>query len=174
MHSFQQPGDGLYNAACDLIGRNLDAGRCDKAAVRDAAGSTTYAELGDRIDRFAAALRRFGVRQEERALLCLLDSVDFPTAFLGAIKAGVVAVPVNTLLTPEDYRFMLRDSRARVLVVSAALLEKLEPVLADCPDLEHVVVSGGEAGAHESFDALLEAEAPGFEAAPTKADGIAF
>ncbi|MEX0922666.1 MAG: benzoate-CoA ligase family protein [Rhodovibrionaceae bacterium] len=179
MHSFTQPGEGFYNAACDLIGRNLDAGRGGKEAVRDETGSTSYAELGDRIDRFAAALIRLGVRQEERVLLCLLDTVDFPTAFLGAIKAGVVAVPVNSLLTAEDYRFMLRDSRARVLVVSAALLAKLEPVLADCPDLEHVIVSngeagGGEPGTHQDFAQLLEAETPGFQAAETKADEICF
>ena len=174
MHSFNQPGPGLYNAACDLIGRNLDAGRGDKVAVRDEADSYSYAELGDRIDRFAAALQRLGVRQEERVLLCLLDTVDFPAAFLGSIKAGVVAVPVNTLLTPDDYRFMLRDSRARVLVVSAPLLEKLEPVLADCPDLEHVIVSGGESGSHKNLAALLDAEQPGFEAAATKADEICF
>ena len=174
MHSFTQPGDGLYNAACDLIGRNLDAGRGDKIAVRDEAAAYSYGELGDRIDRFAAALKRLGIRQEERVLLCLLDTVDFPTAFLGTIKAGAVAVPVNTLLTTEDYRFMLRDSRARALVVSAPLLEKLAPVLADCPDLEQVIVSGGEAGEHRSFAALLEAEQPGFQAAETRADEVCF
>ncbi len=174
MHSFTQPGDGFYNAACDLIGRNLDAGRADKEAVRDEAGSYSYAVLADRIDGFAAALSRLGLRREERALLCLLDTVDFPTAFLGAIKAGVVAVPVNTLLTPDDYRFMLRDSRARALVISAALLPKLEPILADCPELEHVIVSGGEAGPHHDFSALLAAEEPGFAAAATQADETCF
>ena len=52
-------------------------------------------------------LRALGMRREERILICLADTIDWPTAFLGAIKAGVVAVPVNTLLTEDDYRFML-------------------------------------------------------------------
>ena len=51
-------------------------------------------------------------------MLCLHDSIDFPVAFLGAIKAGIVPVAVNTLLTSKDYDYMLRDSRAQVLVVS--------------------------------------------------------
>ena len=71
--------------------------------------------------RFAGVLRSLGVRREERVLIALLDTIDWPTAFLGCLKAGVVAVPVNTLMTEDDYRFMLADSRARVLVVSEAL-----------------------------------------------------
>ena len=77
-----------------------------------------------RVERFGHALRTLGVRREERVLICLLDTIDWPTAFLGAIKAGVVAVPVNTLMTEDDYRFMLEDSRARALVVSEELLPK--------------------------------------------------
>ena len=62
-----------------------------------------------------------GIEPEQRILLCLLDTIDFPVAFLGAIKAGIVPVPVNTMLTAADYEFMLRDSRARALIVSDAL-----------------------------------------------------
>ena len=72
------------------------------------------AELADRVERFGHVLRSLGVRREERILICLLDTIDWPTAFLGAIKAGVVAVPVNTLMTEDDYRFMLDDRRARL------------------------------------------------------------
>ena len=66
-------------------------------------------------------------------LICLLDTIDWPTAFLGALKAGVVAVPVNTLMTEDDYRFMLADSRARVLVVSEALYPKFAKLIGDVP-----------------------------------------
>ena len=76
-----------------------------------------------------------------RVLLGLLDTIDWPTAFLGCLKAGVVAVPVNTLMTEDDYRFMLADSRARVLIVSDALYPKFASVIAECPELT-VVVSG--------------------------------
>src|SRR5438045_1933049 len=107
-----------YNAAVDLVGRNLAAGRGGKIAIRDDRGAYSYADLAERVDRFAALLGGLGIVPEQRILLCLLDGIDFPTAFLGAIKAGVVPVPVNTLLTTADYDFMLRDSRARLLVVS--------------------------------------------------------
>src|SRR5262244_2511756 len=97
MRPFRQfPRD--YNAAEDLIQRNLAAGRGGKMAIRDAAGSYSYADLAERVGRFADLVGGLGVVQEQRILLCLLDTIDFPTAFLGAIRAGIVPVPVNTLL----------------------------------------------------------------------------
>ena len=101
------------------------AGRADKPAFIDPRGTWTYGQLADRVARFAASLRALGVRREERVLIALLDTIDWPTAFLGCLKAGVVAVPVNTLMTEDDYRFMLADSRARVLVVSDALYPRV-------------------------------------------------
>ena len=73
----------------------------------------------------ARCCARKGIRREERILICLLDTIDWPTAFLGALKAGVVAIPVNTLMTESDYEFMLADSRASMLVVSEALLSEI-------------------------------------------------
>ena len=80
---------------------------------------------------------------EQRVLLCLLDTIDFPSVFLGAIKAGIVPVAGNTLLTTKDYDYMLRDSRARALIVSAPLLPTFAPLLGKLPHLRHVIVSGG-------------------------------
>src|SRR5208282_6513239 len=113
-----------YNFAADILKRNLDAGRAGKLAYIDQRQGWTYGELAERAERFGHVLRSLGIRREERILLCLLDTIDWPTAFLGAIKAGVVPVPVNTLMTEDDYRFMLADSRAKVLVVSEPLLAK--------------------------------------------------
>src|SRR5262245_56381254 len=107
-----------YNFAADILERNLAASRGQKPAFIDPRGSWTYGQLAERVDRFGGVLRSFGIRREERILLALLDTIDWPTAFLGAIKSGVVPVPVNTLMTEDDYRFMLADSRAKVLVVS--------------------------------------------------------
>ncbi len=132
-----------YNFAADILSRNLNAGRANKPVFIDSRGSWTYGQLADRAGRFGAALRARGIRREERIFLCMLDGIDWPTAFLGAIKAGVVPVAVNTLLTESDYEFMLTDSRARLLVVSQALLPKFEAVMKRCPDLETVIVSGG-------------------------------
>ena len=124
-----------YNFAADILERNLAAGRAGKPVYIDPRGSWTYGQLAERVDRFGNVLRALGIRCEERILLALLDTIDWPTAFLGAIKAGVVPVPVNTLMTEDDYRFMLADSRAKVLVVSEALFPKFANLIASSPDL---------------------------------------
>src|SRR5258705_10522593 len=108
----------VYNFADDILRRNLDAGRASKPAFIDPRGSWTYGELAERVLRFGHVLRNLGIAPEDRILLCLTDTIDWPTAFLGAIKAGVVAIPVNTLLHENDYWFMLNASRAKVLDVS--------------------------------------------------------
>ncbi len=134
-----------YNFAADILKRNLDAGRGDKIAFIDHRGKYSYADLAERVERFGHVLRTLGLRSEERVLICLSDTIDWPTAFLGAIKAGVVAVPVNTLMTEDDYRFMLEDSRARALVVSEEMLPKFEHAIAAAKNLAHVIVSGDKA-----------------------------
>ena len=163
-----------YNFAADILDRNLKAGRANKAAFIDGRGSWTYGQLADRVARFAAVLRSLGVRREERVLICMLDTIDWPTAFLGCLKAGVVAVPVNTLMTEDDYRFMLTDSRARMLIVSDALYPRFENLIKACPDLEHVVVSGDNAHGHRTFEDLIAAAKPDPATAATRSDEIAF
>jgi len=163
-----------FNAAVDLIERNLAAGRAGKLAFRDDRESLTYGELAEQVDRCANALRSLGLEPEQRVMLLLLDTIDFPVAFLGAIKAGLVPVPVNTLLTPADYDFMLRDSRARALVVSDALYDKVAPLLAQQPALRHVIVSGAESKGRARFRDLLAGASPRAEAAHTLADDVCF
>ena len=163
-----------YNFATDILSRNLDAGRGGKVAYIDDRGGTTYAALAERVERFGHVLRTLSVRSEERVLICLTDTIDWPTAFLGAIKAGVVAVPVNTLLTEDDYRFMLADSRARVLVVSDELLPKFAKAIAASKDLVHVVVSGANAHGHQRFDELLNAAETDAVTATTTRDDMCF
>ena len=105
-----------YNFAADILKRNLDAGRAKKPAFIDPHKSVTYGNLAKGVDCFGRVLRARGIRREDRILLCLVDTVDWPTAFLGAIQFGAVPVPVNTLMTEDDYRFMLTDSRARMQI----------------------------------------------------------
>src|SRR5260370_37633246 len=107
-----------YNFASDILKRNLDAGRGEKVAYIDHRGGYSYAALAARVERFGHVLRALDLRREERVLMCLTDTIDWPTAFLGAIKAGVVAVPVHTVLTEDGYRFCRDDSRPRLLDVS--------------------------------------------------------
>ena len=163
-----------YNFATDVLQSNLAAGRASKPAYIDARDATTYGQLADRVARFGAALRGLGIKREERVLLALLDTVDWPTAFLGCLKAGIVAVPVNTLLTEDDYRFMLADSRAKCLVVSEALFAKFAKVIGESPDLEHVIVSGSNPHGYRLFEDVIGAAEPEDYTAPTTCDDIAF
>ena len=163
-----------YNAAHDLIERNLAAGRANKIAYIDDGGSCSYGELAERVNRCANALVKLGLAREERVLLCLHDTIDFPAAFLGAIKAGIVPVAGNTLLTAKDYDYMLRDSRARGLIVSAPLLPTFVPLLPTLPHLRHVIVSGGDPGPHQSLAKLMAAAGTSFEAADTTCDDACF
>jgi benzoate-CoA ligase family protein len=163
-----------YNFAADILKRNLDAGRSRKIAFVDHRGSYSYGELAERVQRFAHALATLGIRQEERILICLTDTIDWPTAFLGAIKAGVVPVPVNTLLTEDDYAFMLADSRARLLVVSEELYPRFAKAMAASKDLAHVLVSGDNAHAHLRFADALAAAKTEAMTAPTTRDDMCF
>ncbi|MGH8263921.1 MAG: benzoate-CoA ligase family protein, partial [Steroidobacteraceae bacterium] len=163
-----------YNAAHDLLERNLRAGRAKKLAYIDDESSCTYGELAERVNRCANALTALGLKMEERVLLCALDGIDWPTAFLGAIKAGIVPVAVNTLLTPADYEYMLRDSRAQALIVAASLLPKFESALAQMRYAGPVIVTGNPVAGHTSFNDLLQGAATEFEPAATTADDSCF
>jgi benzoate-CoA ligase len=163
-----------YNAAVDLVERNLKAGRAGKLAFRDDRAELTYGALAERVDRAANAFRALGLEPEQRVLLLLIDSIDFPAAFLGAIKAGLVPVPVNTLLTPGDYDFILRDSRARALVVSDVLYERVAGVLVNQPALRHVLISGAAQTGQRGFADALAAAQVKAEAAHTTADDPCF
>src|SRR5580704_13507016 len=161
-----------YNFAADILKRNLDAGRARKIAFIDHRGAYSYGVLADRVARFADALRTLGTRREERILICLTDTIDWPTAFLGAIKAGVVAVPVNTLLTEDDYAFMLEDSRARLLVVSEELYPRFAKAIAASSHLDGVIVSGAKPHGYQRFDDLLAAAKTEAVTAPTTRDDM--
>ena len=187
-----------YNAALEFIDANLARGRADNTAFIDAVGRYTYGELAERVNRAGNALRSLGAGPETRVLMCMLDGIDFPAVFWGAIKAGCVPVPINTLLTSNDYAHLLRDSRAPIAVVSEALLDRFAPALADQPHLEQVVAAGsgpdgtalaaagagnpgrpetaaapGRAGRPRLAD-LLAAASLDLDAAPTTCDDIAF
>ncbi len=165
-----------YNAAYDLIERNLRSGRGSKVAYIDDRGRTTYAELATRVNRAANALLGLGLMPEQRVVLALHDSIDFPTVFLGAIKAGIVPIAVNTLLTANDYRYILTDSRASALVVSPPLLPTLEQAMADggraC--LREIIVAGEAKPPYRPLDALLAAASDSTEPALTTGDDACF
>lgn len=166
-----------YNAAADLIERNLLV-RPQKTAFVDDYGSCTYAELAERARRCASALLELGLDAENRVVLGLLDTIDFPTCFLGAIEAGIVPIPVNTLFQPADYAFILADSRAKAAIVSAELLVHFEAAAREASWNGTIVVSdpAGIAGEirHPRLETLLVGAAPLPAAARTRPDDVAF
>ncbi len=155
------------NAAWYFVHRHLAEGGGDRPAFLDPNRSLTYAELAAASTRFAAALQAAGIGRERRIALVLLDTVDFPVAFWGALAAGVVPVPVNTLLTPEQTAYILADSRAEALVVSAPLAASLRPLLPHLPALRQVILAAPdgttpptEAANEIAWDAFLATGAP--------------
>jgi 4-hydroxybenzoate-CoA ligase len=170
------------NAVAWFLDRHLAEGRGAALAFTDPARSLTYAELAEGSARFAGGLRAAGIGRERRLALLMLDTVDFPIAFWGALRAGVVPVPVNTLLPPDQVAYILEDSRAEAVVVSAPLLPALKPALDRCPWMKLVLEASldGSAAAEDGTGvahdfACFLARAPAQpDVAPASADEVAF
>jgi 4-hydroxybenzoate-CoA ligase len=165
----------IFNAATHFVDRNVDEGRGESIAIECGDERVTYGEVAERVNRFGAALLELGVQPEQRIALILLDTPAFAYSFFGAIKAGAVPVPLNTLWRAKDYAHALRDSGARVLVINAALLREFQAIdRAALPRLEHVVVVGDPPAGCLSFEALLAGSTAVLDAAPTHRDAMAF
>lgn len=164
---------GPYNAAVDLIGRNLEA-RPDKIAFIDEAGAYSYREVAERADRTGAALLRLGLKPGSRMALCVLDGIDFVAAFLGAIKVGVVPIALNTVFTAEDYAYILADSEAEAAVVSGSVLPQFRKAAQLCGRPGVMIVSGESDGGpgHRLAELATATVAP--DAHPSTAEDIAF
>ena len=163
-----------YNAAADFIDRHVDNGLGDKTVFIDTEDSVTYGKLRENTCRVANLLESYGIDQESRVALLAHDTVHWPAVFWGAIRAGVIPAALNTLLTTDQYRYILGDTRPRALFISAALLETVAPVIAELPMLRHVFVMNGDAAGHIDFHAELEKQSPESATADTCCDDVAF
>src|SRR3990167_1563164 len=163
-----------YNAAVDFVDRNVAEGRGDKTAFIDTARNLTYAELRDATARIGPMLTRMGIEPENRIALVLLDTVDFPVLFWGAIRAGIVPVLINTRLTVDQYRYLFEGSRAKAVFVSTALLPAVQEAAKDLPNVKEIVVVGGGPASVPRLDTLLAAENEGSAPARTSADEVAY
>ncbi|WP_028603195.1 benzoate-CoA ligase family protein [Ottowia thiooxydans] len=165
-----------FNFAEHLLAQNTT--HPEKPAFIDDSGSLAYGVLDERVRRMAAALRSLFLRREERVLVLMHDGNDWPVAFLGSAFAGLVPVAVNTLLTADDYAYMLEHSRAQAVLVSGALLPTLNAALTKSDhEVQKVVVSHPQAPLHPSeieFEAFLAAHAPLDKPAPTTPDDPGF
>ena len=162
-----------FNAATYFVDRNVEEGRGNRVAICYGDQEISYSQVAEQVNRAGNAFRELGVEIENRVMLILFDCPELVYSFWGAMKIGAVPVPVNTLMKPSDYQYLLNDSRAKVAVVSEALLPAIEPVLDTSPYLREVVVVG-EAGKHRAFDDLVSGQPATLEAARTNKDDVAF
>jgi benzoate-CoA ligase len=162
------------NAAAALIDTHVEQNHGPQPAIFFGDSLITYADLQEGVNRVGGALRALGVRREERVAMLLPDSPPWAFVFFGAMKIGAVAVPLNTMLLPKDYHYLLRDSRARVLVVEASLLDRVEPFRHELKDLEHVIVTGPEAPGFPCLECLMQGASPRLDPADTSKDDVAF
>src|SRR6266852_617690 len=169
-----------FNAATAFLDRNLAEGRGTKTAVYFEGNAYTYAQIAELANRVGNALLDLGVDMEQRVALLLLDSPQFAAGFFGAIKIGAVPVPLNTTLRPNDYVYMLNDSRARVLLIHPVVWSQIQQILPELKYVPHIVVVGLEqdgtkdtATLHD-FEKWTQKASAELQAAATTKDDSAF
>ncbi|MBW4961749.1 benzoate-CoA ligase family protein [Sulfitobacter sp. CW3] len=165
----------IANAVTYFVDRHTEEGRRDKVAYReiDRGRTLTYGDMAVGAGLVAGALARADIRAEERAAILVLDQIEFPQIFWGAMKCGVIPVPINTLLSGAVYDAILRDSRAAILFVSAELWDVAKDAVAGNPYLRHVVVIGDPVDGTTGFDDFLTGVRPR-DTLPVSPDEVAF
>ena len=132
----------LYNAANWLVDRHIEAGNGGKVAVLSGDETYTYADIQRELFRVQHALSVLQVRQEDRVALVLNDEAAFPAWFLGSMRSGIVPIPLSTMLNGEELGFVIDDSRAAVVVMSAAYAKWLPTIRTIASDLRRAVIVG--------------------------------
>ena len=153
-----------FNIGAACSDRHLGTPQADNIAMiveDDTLGTSqiTFAELSRKTDQFAQVLRNLKVKAGDRVLIRLPNSLDYPIAFLGAMKMGAISVPTSTLLTAEEVAYLAKDSGATVLVTDAAAWEamsaQIESAIGDKAQLKHVLLSqAADTVPHKSFNVL--------------------
>jgi benzoate-CoA ligase family protein len=163
----------VFNTAAPMIDRHLAEGRGARIALRTTEQEVSYAELAERVNRCGNALLAQGAKPGDRVLMMIKDCPEFIYVFYGAIKAGIVPVPVNTLLKAADYQFMIEDSGCTGLIYSPQYADEVDPALAGAarkPDF--VLRTEGADG--DGLDALMAASSAALEPAPARVDDDCF
>ena len=157
----------LFNVAVPFIDRHLEEGRADKVAIRTVDQAVTYGELGERVNRCGNVLKSLGVGASERVLMVVKDCPEFLYLFFGAVKAGMVPVPVNTLLRVTDYEYFIEDSACAALVYSPEFAELVDEALSAASHAPaHAFKTAGAGGLAELMAEAAEALEPA-AASPT-------
>lgn len=160
-----------YNAV-DILEHNL-AQRGGKEALFSDSRVLTFDQISAEANRVANALKKCGVRPGEYVGLLAFDRPEWVTSFFGTLKIGAIHIGMNTLLTAGEYDYILKDSRARVLIMSDSLWDKIEPIREANPQLEHIIVIGDPPAGTESYAAWIAKESPECETFATHREDYA-
>ena len=164
-----------FNAAAYFVDRHMGEGRSSRIAIECGDLRVTYGELCARVNQLGNGLKSLGVRMEERVLLLLPDVPEFAFSFFGTIKIGAVAVPVNTLLKSQDYKYLLNNSRAQVAIIGDSLLPLVQAIpREELRYLETIVVQGKAPAGMLALDDLLKDSSDELRPAVTSKDDAAF
>ncbi len=156
----------LYYNAVEILEQNVRE-RPDKVALYSQERNLTFAEIGREVNRVGNALQKLGVRFGDYVGILALDSPEWVTSFFATLKIGAIAIGMNTLLKPGDYDYILRDSRARVLIVHESLLPAIQEIRSEQPFLEYIVVIGTAGPGTIDYEDWIAGEATGLAATPT-------
>ena len=140
------------NAVDWFVDRHLREGDAAGVAFEDSWRSLTRHGLAHATRRFAGALAAAGIGRERRLVMLMLDTVDFPVVFWGALRAGVLPVPINTLLTAETIAHVLADSRAEAVAVSEPLLPTVLPLLRGLASVRTILVARPDGASPTAVD----------------------
>jgi benzoate-CoA ligase family protein len=163
----------LYYNAVDILERNLSA-RANKPALLTPDRALTFQQVSDEVNQVGNALKKLDVRMGETVAIISVDCAEWVTMYFGAIKIGAIAGGVNNLLKPHEHAYILRDSRARVLVIHKAHLAALDSIRDQMESVKHVIVIGGEGGKGElPYSELIRGESTTLDPAPTHRDDFA-
>lgn len=163
-----------YNVAVELVDANVEKGLGENVAIYYKDEEITYNQVQREVNKLGNSLKDLGVKMEDRVLLLLLDSPEFVYSFFGAIKIGAVPIPTNTMLKPEDYAYLLNDSRSKVAIVSEELVPLVNEILDKTKYLEKVVVVGKAGLDQISYQELTAGKDEALEPAETGQDDPAF
>ncbi len=165
-----------FNAATAFLDHHITEGRGTKVAVYSEGTTYTYVQIAELANRVGNGLLNLGVDLEQRVALLLLDSPQFAAAFFGTIKIGSVVVPMNTVLRPDDYVYLLNDCRARALFIHASIWQTIQHLRPQLKYVRHVIVVGlnePETATVHDFEGFVGNASPTLEVADTHKDDSA-
>src|SRR5215467_13687319 len=164
----------LFNLTDYFVDRHTREGRAGKPVLRCGECVRSYGDLSADINRAGNGLLQLGLQEEQRVLIVLPDCPEFVVAYFAVIKVGAVAVPTTNFARAADYEYLLRESKARILVVHSTVFSEIAQVLSEQPYLRHVITVGERQSGHIFWDEWLAGNSPKLNPAETNAGDVAF